>query len=75
VGRVRASHGSRDLRRRRSLAHVTALLQQLHQPRPSAEPLSPEQLLAMREQCRLDAAATKQKSLPLPPPTAKDSPS
>lgn len=72
--RVRASLGSRDIRRRRSLAHVTALLQQLHQPPQSAEPLSSQDLLAIREQLRQEAAP-RQKSLPLPPPTAKDSPS
>jgi hypothetical protein len=67
----RASPSSRELRRRRSLAQVTALLQQLHQPSP---PLSTEECLALREQIR-QAADPVQPSLPLFPTPPKGSPS
>ena len=67
----RASASLRDTRRRRSLAQVTALLQQLHQP---AAPLGTDDALALREQIRQDAQP-KQRSLPLSPIPPKGSPS
>jgi hypothetical protein len=71
MSRARASLSSREQRRRRSVAQLSRLLQQLQQP---AEPMSTADALALREQIRQEAMP-KQASLPLSPIARKDSPS
>lgn len=67
----RASSSLREQRRRRSLAQVSQLLQQLHQ---TPEPMSSGDALALREQISR-AADPIQPSLPLFPTRPKGTPS